>query len=311
MVVRTEDGGATWRDFSPPLPAGQRITAATFGARDRAWALAAATDGSVAAMASHIWWTEDAGASWREGPDLGPYALGQMTFARDGRQGWFAQYRGANAGTDLAIFRSADSGLTWRLVSVTVPDDRAAQSEQLPVSCAKSLTILDGGHGFAAAACPQSVPWLFRTADGASTWQRVVLPAPGDPATPVSNCGCGVASVAFPPGNDGFALVTGGLQTVYATHDAGQSWQAVAYPAGGSVAAMEFVDRAHGWLWGARDLFATSDGGRSWTLVSQVLDGGPVSFSTPDDGWAWLRKGRDGSGHPVLAHSMDGGRTWR
>jgi photosystem II stability/assembly factor-like uncharacterized protein len=309
MVVRTADGGRTWRDVSP-LP-GQTcdINAAFFLDSDHAWALVV-RPGPDGEPQDRVFWTQDAARTWREGPVLGgAFAFGQITFA-DAQFGWFAQDReGAEGMQSIALFRTADSGLTWRQMTATIADDRASETQRLPESCRKDFLMLDRARGFATGSCQGGLPFVFRTEDGGATWRRQVLLVPGESGQ-VGDCRCGISGPTFPTANDGFLAVSGDLRVVYATHDGGATWQQAGWPVDAGPSGIEFADALHGWLRDGRSLYGTNDGGMTWTLRSQILDGGPLSFSSTTDGWAWLRHGWKQQGPSVLAHSTDGGRTW-
>ena len=312
IVVRTGDGGRSWRDASPLQGESRDVNAAFFLDRDHAWALVVQRAAQTAEAQARIDWTQDGGRSWREGPVLGgPYPSGQIVFA-DAQHGWFAQHRGgSNITMDVALFRTADSGLTWRQMSATIDDDRAAETEQLPASCIKTFLVLDRARGFASGSCQGRLPFLFRTEDGGATWRRQLLPAAGQDGPNAGPCFCGIGGPVFPTANDGFLVVTGDVRMVYATHDGGLTWQPTSYPLDTNAGGIEFVDPLHGWLRDGRALYGTANGGATWTLFSQVLDGGPLSFISSSEGWAWLRQGWEETGPPALIHTADGGKTWK
>ncbi len=305
-VVRTDDGGRTWRDVSP----NHHVNAAFFLDRDHAWALIVQRVGASAEVQARVYWTQDAGRSWKAGSVLdGAYPMGQLTFA-DAQHGWFAQTRRISDGSqEVAIFRTADSGLTWRQMSATIADDRASETERLPESCHKTFLVLDRARGFATGSCRGGLPFLFRTEDGGATWRRQVLLVPGESGQ-VGVCVCSVSGPTFPTANDGFIAVWGDVRAVYATHDGGVTWQQAGWPADAGPSGIKFVDALHGWLSDARDIYGTTDGGATWTHLSRVLDGGPLSFISPTEGWAWLRHGWEEKGPAALVHTTDGGRTW-
>lgn len=125
---------------------------------------------------------------------------------------------------------------------------------------APSLQFFDKTHGFVAVGVPLE---LRRTVDGGLTWTTLRLPDPQ------------VYFAAFSDARHGW-LLAGAYQTqittssLYATDDAGDSWQRLPEPPLGSIR-MSFRSPEEGWLWtfnqSSHFLNLSRDGGQSWQSV--------------------------------------------
>jgi photosystem II stability/assembly factor-like uncharacterized protein len=209
---------------------------------------------------------------------------------------------------------TGDGGRTWTggalgatpLIAVSTAADRDAWAIS---SCA--APVPDG-------ACSTN---LIRSSDGGVTW---------------ASLGVAARAVSFADAEHGWAAVSdapgGGLLAsprLVATVDGGASWRPVAQAcaAWDDVAAIRFVDRAHGWVvcsgegsgtMGPNATYETTDAGGTWALRSELLlagphivigrpPGGPVDgafFLSSGHGWAW--QGRSGT-----ESTVDGGASWK
>jgi photosystem II stability/assembly factor-like uncharacterized protein len=121
-----------------------------------------------------------------------------------------------------------------------------------------------------------------------------------------------------PPAAEGFAAVhfvdaqhgwLGGHDTVLATADGGQTWDAQA-AAAGTVYAFAFLDAQTGWALGTAGLFGTRDGGQQWELLAAGHAPTQVAFVSPEEGWG-LAPGPGAATAGRLVATTDGGRTWQ
>ncbi|HVN53048.1 MAG TPA: glycoside hydrolase domain-containing protein [Anaerolineaceae bacterium] len=149
---------------------------------------------------------------------------------------------------------------------------------------------------------------LFRA--GAGGWTAI---------TPDPSGGSSLLEVVFLNAQTGWALAAGadGL-VLFATRDAGQSWQAYALPVDAALlefksTAVHFTDERNGWIvfqaagssnFDLGILYSTRDGGQSWERLS-IPSGGPVQFPTPSLGW-----NAGGAGRAGLFQSQSGGGAW-
>jgi len=192
-----------------------------------------------------------------------------------------------------------------------------------------STRMINASTGWAAGS---GTDRILRTSDGGSHWNDV---------TP-RGASAGTWTTFFLDGNN--AWLASSLQPgssspdfsvkLYRTSDGGQSWQSVgtAMADWGFPAAMDFVDRAHGWLFMKQDgtlemagsdmvaFYGTTDGGASWNKLSQTDTSGlaghlpqacsklnPV-FLNASTGWIPGSCGAGGGYFLYVTH--DGGRNW-
>jgi photosystem II stability/assembly factor-like uncharacterized protein len=149
--------------------------------------------------------------------------------------------------TDVGLQRTSDAGLSW--TTVTPPD--------VPAAAIASVTFTDPDHGWLATNQGKIVS---RTTDGGATW----LTSPG-PAVPE-----GTVALSFIDPSTGWLLASWGnanfsYGALYATSDAGVTWQARQVPSGGR---LKFTNATTGWLASRDRLFRSLDGGRSWTEIA-------------------------------------------
>ncbi|MEU8123321.1 oxidoreductase [Spirillospora sp. NPDC049024] len=282
-VLRTTDGGATWRDVAPPDAEGLEFRdVEAFDAR-RAVVLAIG-EGD----ASRVYRTSDGGASWTLGfKNDDPRAFYDCVTFFDSRHGLAVS---DPVDGRFRIISTGDAGRTWRVLP----------SEGMPPA-------LEGEAGFAASGqClvshgPRDV-WLatggasrsrvFHSGDRGLTWTVADTPLPSSPSQ-------GVFAVAFRDSRHGVAV--GGdyrpgqpsPAAAATTDDGGRTWRPARRPP---------AEYRSGVVWpvysgpaalavGPTGSDGTLDGGRTWTR----FDTG--SFDTVDcaaDGGCWAagEKGR-------------------
>lgn len=194
------------------------------------------------------------------------------------------------------IFRTADSGRTWRRLSSVLTDAPIVfQSE-------KVLSIASPNFDSSQA--------IFRSVDGGLTWKSTSIPATtrNDGIQPTS------AITFFGPGNaEGVMIGFGGDLVLYRSHNGGESWQIdarrhdVTFCGGavGEYGAFAVVTE----MSSTKTLLVRSTRHGFWDQVAELPMACPSYvrvFSTTD-----LYVGSVGEGDRAMYHSTDGGRTWR
>jgi photosystem II stability/assembly factor-like uncharacterized protein len=188
---------------------------------------------------------------------------------------------GYAVGRGGAVYRTADSGLTW---SATKVDPAAATLDLTSIRCWSALCIVTTSD-------PNR---LLRSSDAGSTWSSVFLPGSAE-----------VLATAFT--SDHAVVAAGSAGALATSNDGGGSWSLVGTQLGGSFARLRggsgflaFAIGNHGAL--AR----TSDGGRSWSFTSV-----PTSEALVDVSFADATHGVVLDVAGTLFRTDDGGSTWQ
>ncbi len=277
LVLRTDDGGASWHVVSGALPGESTVgTPPPDGPADEltAWG----QDGVALEEQGALYVSRDAGATWTSiaGPLLGDTAWSDvLTYAP-----------GIGLLTDNVdgdLMRLANDGslkVLWPALSV-------AQADFFTATKGYGLARVDGQVR------------LVRTADAGRTWRAVRLPGSGTPPTLVS----------FSNARHGWVLRGDGARPL-ATDNGGRTWHPLSLS---SPASVQLLAGGRGFALVQRDvakppvLLATSDGGKHFaqSRVPRELPsvGGVIRFATPQVGFALS---------PIaLWRTGDGGRHWR
>ena len=316
-VLRTDDGGETWHDVTPPesAPIAEepgKIASGFFLDANRAWITFSHPDLSVPAVPT-VWRTGDGGQSWEPSLSLHLASLlaefydpAFMQFI-DPENGWLLVNIGAGMShVFMALFKTADGGITWdRLI------DPATDDLQL---CTKTgMDFVDAEFGWVTRDCQGVVEGvqIDWTSDGGLTWQAQSLPSPTSAKDLFdSPTLCGAHSPTLISRESGAVVVrcivgfAPDLRTasfLYTTLDGGETWTSNPFP-GDSLA---FIDADLGWGLG-RDVYMTEDGGQTWVHVKAVSWDGQFSFIDDQLGWAVARLGDE----TALVKTVDGGLTW-
>ncbi|MGH9843644.1 MAG: YCF48-related protein, partial [Blastocatellia bacterium] len=263
-----------------------------------------------------------------------PEALGDVAFANDN---WKVVRRSAEtdknlrsiyfvdamtgwaAGDSGAVYRTTDSGRTWKPLLSGAPAN------------IDHIHFVDWNHGWMLGENSnrddESEAVLFMTTNGGKTWSRKPLPS--------------VLSVHFTDAKNGWAV--GRNATLMKTTDGGNEWvkvdsmeKLIGLPVESSsynygFRDIQFVDARNGWLIGnfygrARSniggIFMTTDGGVTWkrvpvTIQTQYTSGRftpgvfhSVKFTDLDNG-SVTGEMYDGEGRFFFVlHTKDGGKTW-
>ncbi len=309
-VLRTNDGGLTWRNVSPPEQGetGSGYSAeTTFSNATQAWVLVPDADDPLGS--GILYRSRDGGGSWESIPV--PFGSADLSFL-DENDGWAMAGLGVGAGNmGVAIYRTSDGGAHWEQVYTNDPNLVNASAD-LPLSGLKNdLTPLDTNTAWISGVvyAPETF-YFFKTSDGGRTWSEQPLPQP--PATLGAEISIDEGPT-FVSAQDGFLAVRfSGEQyktAFYVTHDGGQSWDLLStLPGAGTV---DFVSAREAIFWTGEQFFVTADGGQSWTSVSpDILFGesfAGMDFVNARIGWVWTY---DQSGRLGLYRSLDGGHTW-
>jgi len=312
-VLRTEDGGMSWADITPPEPAAgeaasPKKASADFHRDGRAQIAYWYSDPAHAPLIVSLWVTDDWGSTWqsagtRQFQDL-PEAEPLIDF--DDRGDGLLLIRsfvgmGSHA---YSLLASSDGGQNYS--TLREPQDTVDTCQRT------GLVLFDANEGWMTGACPFLAiegALLEMTGDGGQSWEQADLPTPPLSAGEAGSAlFCEAVDAQIFSSAEGLLLVRcqGDLEKVlasflYATTDGGQSWQVLSAPAG----ALYFLDRQHGWALGF-DLFWTVDGGQTWQPRKSVIWQGAFSFIDAEHGWAIARSADE----VALVRTTDGGASW-
>jgi N-acetyl-anhydromuramyl-L-alanine amidase AmpD/photosystem II stability/assembly factor-like uncharacterized protein len=228
-----------------------------------------------AATARGLSSTADGGVSWESVSPAGISPSKIRGIRIVGTNGWLVVATGVRK-APLALYSTVDRGRTWSSATLPVASDAdvaaPADIEAVDTQLFVGIRLQPNRFGL-------SRGLLLKSSDGV-TWKQSLLPAGG--------------RIAFPTAQDGWLV--GGLanERLYATHDAGKTWKAVApkpaipRPASTVYALPVFFSETDGVLpvslaAGTRSTLAfqtTHDGGRTWSPAALVRIGKSLSFGS-------------------------------
>jgi len=327
-VLRTADGGATWKDVTPKEALTRSGAVFPFFLdASHAWFINVEV-GAGSRPGATVFRTSDGGATWQQGAPpqwvcsssqgcvgQGGYTQG-LTFV-DAQHGWLwlgTLQAGANT---FDLYRTADGGGRWEAVA-----SKSSLLGIVPTGCSiLAVTFVTETTGWASGQCQAAGTAFYVTRDGGRTWQNqpLTVAAPGL----FDRCSCFIQAPVFTSPREGtlmaFTTPTATPTLVYATHDGGDTWAVLTLPESARAPfAPVFINATDGWVVAVPEvagggpqpsLYATRDGGRHWTQLppNESLTGAMLNFVTLDRGWAL----RLGIGGRELLQTSDGGRSWR
>lgn len=299
-VVRTSDGGRTWRIVSPAGVKGRWEY--SFGAGGTSWAWLEVQAG----RSGLVLMTTDGGRTWTRSAAGHGSVFGSLQFL-DPRQGWLTQLGPGMGSSAIWLLTTGDAGRHWHLRMYRLGDPGDGTSGSLPFGCFKLISFVTASRAFAGGDCHGGRPFLYASTDGGRRW------LPFAPA----NCGCDTSAPVFFSRRGGY-LTSGRLakrQRVYLTINAGRSWHLLAVRASNPMGVkgtqvVSFPDARHGWaISGRATISRTVDGGRRWQRLPTPFDAAraTIQFVSARAGFATVGY----AGRGLLWATADGGRTWR
>lgn len=309
-VVRTNDGGITWYDVTPPDVEETGYSVKTFFL-DPSQAWVQKPDFNNFPNNGLLYHTTDGGMNWSISST--PFSEGDLSFI-DASNGWMLADLGVGAGSNaVAVFQTTDSGATWTQTYTNDPTNPEA-SESLPLGGIKSdLVPLDMQTAWVGGVIYSSgTVYLYRTDDGGRNWSPVSLQLP----TGAENAELGIDKdqMQFTSAHDGFLVVRlagDATQTaVYITDDGGNTWRLTPTLIPGA-GATEFPSPEEIVIYNGEQFYVTRDGARTWATVSPDIVFGDsfatMDFVSPEAGWVVTA---DPSNHRSFYRTHDGGATW-
>jgi len=309
-IVRTNDGGLTWYDFTPP-----QLTAAGYSVNvfflDTIHGWVQVPDFTNYPNGGFLYRTTDGGTTWLNSET--PFSGSNLQFL-DANNGWVLADLGVATGSNaVAVYQTTDGGTTWVQRFINDPNNPNA-GDSLPLGGLKAgiapvnmQTAFIYGVTYSLA-----TPYLFRTDDSGVTWSEVTLPLPvGIESFELS---IDQDQMEFVSATDGFIAMrlTGDFYqlAIYITRDGGNSWTLTAtpIPEGGSA---DFLSAEEMVIYNGKQFYVTRDAARTWSIIppdikfDEVFAG--MDFTTPGTGWVVTL---DPNNHRSLYRTGDGGMTW-
>lgn len=305
-ILRTTDGGATWRDVSPIAQGDYYGRPSFFLDAQSAW---------VSAWDSpELWRTQDGGQSWAA---AGPANAHSLWF-NDSQHGWKMEAEAwglSYVQFDIESFSTTQNGgQTWE--EKTLPPDYGLAFLAFPD--AQMAWIVRAGFAKVIERVNNlAVPFFLETTtDGGQTWQSRKIPIPpetkavrGQDETAYLGAGnCDFDSPVYASKKIWkMALLCEDQGWVYTTINQGQTWIISPVPVG-QVTDVQFITPTLGWLLGGdrpnaqwladhpdqnpyhlsqSQLYQTMDGGQTWTLLGRTnwVDA-QLDFVDAQTGWA-------------------------
>jgi hypothetical protein len=318
-VLRTSDGGMTWRDVTPPEPVpesgeAEKMATGFFIDEETGWVVyhSVPRESEMGPAELAIWHTFDAGQTWQWSGPIGVDFVGSsfnppyLDFSNP-QYGWImARVGGVGMHRyPVYLFATSDGGTHWerRIDPYDSVDLQSCQKTGMSFAFELTGWVTIGS-------CPIEGAEVVVTQDGGANWNEIALPAPAEQPDLFSSAGCESHSPTLFSSSHG-ALAMSCLrwedderiedQYVYVSEDGGETWQTHRYPGG----TLLFVDADIAYAL-SHDIYRTLDGGETWTKVKSVSWDGQFSFVNEQLGWAVARSETE----IALVKTEDGGQSW-
>jgi photosystem II stability/assembly factor-like uncharacterized protein len=289
-VLRTEDGGYTWQDVTPPQPLADMGTKLTvngaFWDEGIAWV---SYNGS-----NIIWATRNGGITWQVVPLEFETVYDSLFSVHDGNHAWMFQF--LDAGMQkvyTALYRTVNGGISWEKLLDPYTD-----------------ASIQGFDKTGAAFINPQYGWLTRnfrgvqpqvelnlTQDGGLTWEALDLPQPPSAPEIFNNCACGLYDPDLNSPLEGSTRLSCACYVddqqierdyLYRTYDGGGTWEILETPGGDLVYINDQIIYAL-----SREIYRSEDGGANWQKVRTVNWDGQFNFIDRDTAWIVAFNGQE------------------
>jgi len=312
QIVRTNDGGITWYNVTPPEVTETGYSVDTFVLdNDHVWMQLA--DPENFPNSGFLYHTNDGGITWTS--NKVPFSRGDLNFL-DPNNGWVMSELGIAAGSmGISVFQTSDGGKTWHQTYTNDPNLQNA-GDSLPLGGLKSgLAALNMQTAwvYGVIYAPGTV-YLYRTEDGGTSWNEQSLPLPQG-AENAELAELSVEKIAFIPPNFGFLtmrLTSENINlAVYVSSDSGNTWSLTPtlIPGAGSA---DFLSANEAVIYNGSQFYVTRDAARTWSIIPpDILFGesfAGMDFVNVSSGW--IITVDPTTNHRALYRTSDGGATW-
>jgi photosystem II stability/assembly factor-like uncharacterized protein len=310
-IARTNDGGITWYNVSPPDMTETGYNVDTFFLdTEHAWVQK--PDPENYPKSGTMYRTADGGRTWDN--FIVPFSMGDLSFV-DTENGWVMADLGVGAGSNaVAVFQTTNGGYSWKKAYTNDPNEENA-AETLPLGGIKSdLVPLDLNTAWVTGVtyAPGEV-YLFHSNDQGKNWKQVTLPLPAEAQN--FELGIDKDQMKFVSPTDGYlALRMSGDSTktaVYVTHDAGNTWSLTPTLLDGA-GASSFLTRQDAIIYDGEQFQVTRDEAQTWSAAAPDISFGEtfagMEFVNPMSGWVITID--PSTNHRSLYRTHDGGSAW-
>ncbi len=301
-ILRTTDGGTTWRDMSPPALRSISITPTSTEAfcydSDHVWI--AYND------SADVWMTSNGGQTWEATKIDFPRSRSDRLDFNDPNHGWLLRHVESGMGNEyVALYRTLDGGLSWETLIDPYKDEELQ-------GCLKTGMVFLENSGWITYDCQglYPEPLVDWTVDGGQTWQSIWLPLPFAEAE-VDNSYCITKDPFLFSETQGALLVECYIfsdtsdtteRYVFVTEDSGTTWKTNEFPG----IELLFLDEQKAFALGQNIAFSENQG-QDWISVKNVRWQGQFSFIDLDQAWVVATY----EDEIALVHTNNGGKTWR
>ena len=311
QIARTNDGGVTWHNVTPPKIEETGSSVDTFVLdNDHAWVQK--PDFDKYPNSGVLYRTTDGGITWTNASV--PFSRGDLKFL-DASNGWVLADLGVGAGSNaVAVYQTTNGGNSWEQTYINDPNDTNA-ADSLPLGGLKSdLVPLNMKTAWVTGVtyAPGTV-YLYRTDDGGHNWAQVPMTLPaGAENFEVDIDRDQMKLVSVSDGYLALRMAGDSTQTaVYVTQDAGKTWAAPSMPLDGAGASV-FLSAEEAIIYNGAQFYVTHDAAHTWVTISPNIDFGDsfagMEFVNAQSGWVLTFDSTNN--HRSLYRTTNGGATW-